>query len=126
MKKLILSLTALSILGLVSIGGFAQGTDLKERVTFRDKVWVNTTAIEPGDYLVKYDAKTGELAIVNGKKVIATAKASVKTNDKKATGDALLTSTTSSGTKLNGLRFNGQREEIVITDVSAEMSKANQ
>jgi len=126
MKKLIMSLMAVSMMGLVSVGGFAQGKNLKEKVTFRDKLWVNTTAIEPGDYVVKYDASTGEITILNGKKVVATAKATVKTNEKSATGDALLTSTTPAGTQLNGMRFGGQHEEIMITDMSAQMSKSNQ
>ena len=126
MKKLIMSLMAVSIMGLVSVGGFAQGKNLKEQVTFREKLWVNTTAVEPGNYVVKFDANTGEVTILNGKKVVATAKATVKTNDKSATSDALMTNTTSAGTKLTGLRFGGQHEEIMITDISAEMSKANQ
>lgn len=124
MKKLIMSLTAISMMGLVTIGGFAQGKDLKEHISFRDKVWVNSTEVEPGDYLVKYDAKTGEVTILNGKKVVATAKATIMTSDKAFTNDALLTSMTSTGTKLTGIRLGGQREEIMITDMSAEMSKS--
>lgn len=126
MKKLIMSVMAISIMGLVSASGFAQGKNLKEQVTFNEKIWVNTTAIERGEYLVKYDANTGEITILNGKKVIATAKATVKTNDKAFTSDALLTVTTPEGTKLTGLRLGGQHEEIMITDMAAEMSKANQ
>lgn len=120
MKKLIISLMAVSIMGLVSLGGFAQGKSLKERVSFRDTMWVNSTSVEPGNYLVKYDAKTGELSILDGKKVLATAKATVKTSDKSFTSDALLTTTTPMGTKLTGIRLRGMREEIVITEMAVE------
>ncbi|MEP7342126.1 MAG: hypothetical protein ABI977_30630 [Acidobacteriota bacterium] len=126
MKKLIMSLMAVSIMGLVSFSGFAQGKNLKEEVTFNEKLWVNNTAVERGDYLVKYDANTGEITILDGKKVVATAKATVRTNDKAFTSDALLITTTPEGNKVTGFRLGGQHEEIMITEMATEMSKANQ
>lgn len=114
---------AVAITTLASIGVFAQGKNLQEQVTFRQETWINNTSVEAGNYLVKYDAQTGEVAILDGKKVVATAKATVRTSEKSFTSDALLTSTTPAGTKLTGIRFGGQREEIMITDLTAEMDK---
>lgn len=125
MKRLMMSLMAVAMMSLASLSTFAQGKNLKEQVTFRETMWINSTSVEPGQYLVKYDATTGEISILDGNKVVATAKATVKTNDKSFTSDALLTSTTPSGMKLTGIRLGGQREEIVITDMTVEMGKDN-
>ena len=121
MKKLILSMMAVGIVGLASLSGFAQGKDLKENITIREAIWVNSTSVEPGDYLVRYDAKTGEATIYDGKRLVVTAKATIRTSEKPFAGDALLTATTPAGTKLTGLRLGGQREEIMFTDVSVEV-----
>jgi hypothetical protein len=123
MKKLILGIMAVGIVGLASLSGYAQGKDLKENITIRETVWVNSTSVEPGEYLVKYDAKTGEATVYDGKRVVVTAKATIKTSDKSFASDALLTTTTSTGTKLIGVRLGGQREEIMITDMAVEMNK---
>jgi hypothetical protein len=120
MKKLILGIMAVGIVGLASLSGYAQGKDLKENITIRETVWVNSTSVEPGEYLVKYDAKTGEATVYDGKRVVVTAKATIKTSDKSFASDALLTTT---GTKLIGVRLGGQREEIMITDMAVEMNK---
>lgn len=102
------------------MGAFAQGKNLKEEITIRETIWVNSTSLQAGSYLVKYDAKTGEVTILDGKTVVATAKATVKTNDKSFTSDALLTTKTPMGVKLTGIRLGGQREEIMITDMAVE------
>lgn len=114
---------AVAMISSASVGAFAQGKNLKEQVTFRQEVWVNNTSVEAGNYLVKYDAQTGEMTISDGKKVVATAKATIKTSEKSFTSDALLTSTTPAGTKLTGIRFGGQHEELAITDLTAEIDK---
>jgi hypothetical protein len=120
MKKQIMGLMAVSIMSLVSLSAFAQGKNLKEEITFKETTWVNSTSIQPGSYLVRYDAKTGEISVMDGKEVVATAKATVKTNDKSFTSDALLTTTTPMGRKLTGIRLGGHREEILITDMTVE------
>lgn len=122
MKKLILSIMAVGIVGLASLSGFAQGKDLKEQITIREAIWVNSTSVEPGAYLVKYDAKTGEASIYDGKRLVVTVKATIKTSEKPFAGDALLTITTPTGTKLTGVRLGGQHEEIMFTNMSVEVS----
>ncbi len=125
MKKLIMSLMAFSIIALVSVNALAQGKNLKEEVTFKQDVWINTTSVKPGTYIAEYNAQSGEVNFLDSKKkVVATAKATVTTSEKKFPGDALMTTTTPNGSKLTGIRLGGQREEIVITDTSAQMSKS--
>lgn len=123
MKTLMMSLMAIAMMSLASVGVFAQGKNLKEQVTFKQEMWINNTSVEAGSYLVKYDAQSGELTILDGKKVVATAKATIRTSEKPFTSDAFLTSTTPAGTKLTGIRLGGQHEEIMITDLTAEMDK---
>lgn len=125
MKRLILSITAVAILSLASLGIFAQGKNLNERVTFREPVWVNTTLIEPGQYVVTYDAQTGDMSIIDGNKLIVTAKATIKTYGNPFARGVILTSPTPEGRKLAGIRLAGQREEIFITDLTAEIDNSS-
>lgn len=124
MKKLIMSLMAFSIIALVSLNTLAQGKNLKEEVKFTQDTWVNNTSVKAGTYIAEYNAQSGEINFLDSKKkVVATAKATVKTSEKKFAGDALMTSTTPNGSKLTGIRLGGQREEIMITE-TAQMSKS--
>jgi hypothetical protein len=122
MQKLILSIMAVGIVGLASLSGIAQAKDLKEQITIREAIWVNSTSVEPGNYLVKYDAKTGEATIYDGKRLVVTAKATIKTSEKPFASDSLLTTTTPAGTRLTGIRLGGQHEEIMFTDVVVEVN----
>ena len=123
MKRVTINLMVVAIMSLASLGAFAQGKNLNERVTFRGTMWVNSTSVEPGQYVVKYDAQTGEMTILDRNKVIVTAKATVKTSEKSFADGVILTSATPGGRKLTGIRLAGQREEIFITDLTAEMDK---
>jgi hypothetical protein len=118
MRKLTISFMVVSLLCLLNVGALAYAKDLKEHMTFSDDVMVGNTLVKKGDYLVKYDAQTSEVSFVDLKKhkVIATAMATVKVNNKKAESDALYTMKTPAGEKLTGLRLGGQREELIISD----------
>jgi predicted Co/Zn/Cd cation transporter (cation efflux family) len=116
MKKITIGLMVASLLCLLSTGILAQEKDLKEHFTFGDDLLVNTTLVKKGTYLIRYSAENGEMSIMDGDRVVARAKATVTTNDKKFAQDALLTTTTPMGKKLLGLRLGGQHEEITIND----------
>jgi len=118
MRRLIFSFMVVSLFSLLNIGALAYARDLKEHITFSDDVMVGNTVVKKGDYLIKYNTQTSELSFVdlNKNKVVATAMASVKVNDKKAESDALYTMKTATGEKLTGLRLGGQREELIISD----------
>lgn len=119
MKNMKTIFTAMSLLCLLSIGIAAKDNDLKEHVTFKQKVWVNNTLVKPGDYLIRYDAAAGIMKIMKGDNVVAEARATVTVNDDKFDQDALLMSTTSKGDVLTGIRLGGQREELHLTEVTA-------
>ena len=120
MKKLIMRLVVVLIMGLVSLDAFAQGENLEQKVSFRGRMWVGNTNVEPGQYLAKYDANTGEISIIAHKMVIATAKATVKRNNRYSVGNAFLANTTPMGERLTGIRVRGSYDEIVITNIPIE------
>ena len=121
MRKLTTSLIAAGVLALLSIGAFADDKDkmLKEHFEFTNDVMVGKTMVKKGFYLVKYNTQTGMMTIVDegeGKKVIATAKATVKTNDKDFDKDEILTKTVSGHEVLTGLRLGGKKEELTLVE----------
>lgn len=118
MKKLTLMLTAISFLCLMSVAFAANDKDLKEHVTFNEKVWVNNTLVKPGKYLIRYDAAMGVMKVMEGDEVVAEAKATVRIHDEKFHQDALLTTDTSKGEVLTGIRLGGQHEEIQLTEMT--------
>src|SRR5581483_10151164 len=103
MRKLTGTLAAVSLACLLSVTALAGGKDLKEHVSFFKDVMVGSTMVEKGDYLIKYDAETGEM----------------KVNDKKAEHDMLYLTATPTGDKLTSVKLGGQHEEIVIADTVA-------
>jgi len=121
MKKFRTILTAISFLCLLSIGIVADGKDLKEHVTFTQKIWVNDTLVEPGRYLIRYDAAMGVMKIMEGDEVVAQAQATVTVNDEKFDQDAVLLNTTSKGEVLTGIRLGGQREELHLSEITASV-----
>lgn len=125
MKKFRTILTAISFLCLLSIGIVANGKDLKEHVTFTQKIWVNDTLVEPGRYLIRYDAAMGVMKIMEGDDVVAQAQATVTVNDEKFDQDAVLLNTTSKGEVLTGIRLGGQREELHLSEITAEADTYN-
>ncbi|HEX8998672.1 MAG TPA: hypothetical protein VGB07_02160, partial [Blastocatellia bacterium] len=106
---------------LLSIGIVANGKDLKEHVTFTQKIWVNDTLVEPGRYLIRYDAAMGVMKIMEGDEVVAQAQATVTVNDEKFDQDAVLLNTTSKGEVLTGIRLGGQREELHLSEIIASV-----
>lgn len=121
MRKVSYCLMAACVLTLLTVGVFADDKDkmLKEHFEFNNDVMVGNTWVKKGFYLVKYNTETGMLKIVDesdGKKIIATAKASLKVNDKDFDRDEIITRTASGHNMLTGLRLGGQKEELMLTE----------
>ena len=121
MNRIKTGLMAICILSLLSIGALADDHDkmLKEHFEFTSNVMVGNTMVKKGYYLVKHNAETGMMKIVdakNHKKVLATAKATVKMSDKDFERDEILTKTASGNEYLTGLRLGGQKEELTLTE----------
>src|ERR1700694_31241 len=77
---------ALAISALASVSAFAGSKDKvkKETVTFTSDVMVNGTLVKAGDYEVKFDETTGELAILKDGKVKAKTAARLEQRTDKA------------------------------------------
>jgi len=118
MNKIANIFVSFSLLCLLSAGALADHKDLKEHVTISEKMYVNGTKVKPGKYLVRYNSDSGDMQLEMNGKVVVTAKATVVVNNDKFDQDALLTTTTASGTQLTGIRLGGQHEEIHISDVT--------
>lgn len=121
MRKVSMSVLSVCALLILSLGALADDKDkiLKEHFEFSNDVMVGNTMVKKGFYLVKYNTETGMLKVVDegeGKKIVATAKATMKMNDKNFEHDEILTSTASGHSMLTGLRLGGQKEELMLTE----------
>ena len=120
------SLLVVCALSLLCLGVLADDKDkvLKEHVQFSQDVMIGNTTVQKGYYLIKYNTESGMMKVIDesdGKKVIATAKATVKMNDKDFEHDEVLTKNVSGQEMLTGLRLGGQKEELTLTDNVASL-----
>ncbi len=124
MKKLSNTILAICALAIFSFGAFADDHDkmLKEHFEFTSDVMVGNTMVKKGHYLVKYNTETGMVKVIDEsdkKKVIATAKATVKMNEKDFARDEIITRDMSGHAMLVGLRLGGQKEELTLSESSS-------
>ena len=110
------SILAVFVLSLLTFGAFADdhGKILKDNFEFSRDVLVGSTQVKKGKYQVKYNTQTGVVSIFEGSKVVASAKATMKVNDKDFDKDEILTTETAGNVVLTGLRLGGQREELML------------
>lgn len=92
----------------------AEAKDRSKTVNFTENVLVNNTLVEKGAYQIKFDANTNEVTIMKGRQVVATAKAEVRTMDKKAPYNSVSFSASERGKVLTGITFEGDNRMIVI------------
>lgn len=116
MKKLLSSIVAVSIIGVISLSVFGRDTDIKEHFEFRHDMLVGTTLVKKGRYLVRYDVITKQMTVLDGDRLVASVPATMKLYDKSFDSDALLTADTPAGLRLTGLRLGGQREELILSE----------
>lgn len=120
MKRITSGFVSLSFLCLLSVSALANHNDLKEHITVSDKIYVNGVKVKPGRYTVRYNAESGDMTLSRNDKVVVTAKATVTTNADKFDSDALLLRDGANGSELTGIRLGGQREELTISQMTAE------
>ena len=110
------TLAALMICALASISVFAAAKDKvkTENVTFVSDVMVNGTLVKPGDYQVKFNEETGELAIMKDGKVKAKTTAHLQSRSDKAKNTSFRTVDKGSIAELIGITFGGSNQEMVV------------
>jgi len=121
------TLAALMICALASIAVFAAGKDKvkTETVTFTSDVMVNGTLVKAGDYQVKFNEQTGELAILKDGKVKAKTTAQLQSRNEKAKNTAVRTSAKGGVDELTGLSFGGSNQDLVVGASSGAVTGNN-
>ena len=118
------TVVALALVALVAIGAFAAGKDKvrRETVTLFSDVTVNGTLLKAGTYDIKFDEKTGELAILKDGKVKAKANMRAEERSDKARITAVRTANNGSIAELIGVTFAGSTQNLVLSGNSGAVT----
>lgn len=110
------TLAVLMISALASIGVFAAAKDKvkTESVTFPSDVMVNGTLVKAGDYQIKFNEETGELAIMKNGKVKAKTTAHLQARSEKAKNTSVRTIDKGSIAELIGFTFGGSNQDLLV------------
>jgi hypothetical protein len=111
MKAFMHGVLALAVCALFSVSVFADKDKVKKHVTFADDTMVNGTMVKAGDYELKFNEETGELDIIKGNKVVATATGHMETIDAKANTTAYRVI----ANQLISVSFSGSNKELVLS-----------
>jgi len=121
------TLAALMICALASIAVLAAGKDKvkSETVTFTSHVMVNGTLLKAGEYQVKFNEQTGELAILKDGKVKAKTTAQLQARSEKAKQTVVRTLDKGSVAELIGFSFGGSTQDLVVGASSGAVTGNN-
>jgi len=114
--KHFLSVLVAIIVGGVLAASIALADHKRATFTFDTSVMVNGTLVKPDTYQLVFDNKTNQLAIKKEGKTIVTAAAHLEQRDAKAEQTEVLTLQNGDTSILTGVRFAGQRQEVVIAN----------
>ena len=109
-RHFFLGLMIFALAGFVALGKEHDKVK-KEHLTFATDVVVNGTAVKAGDYDVSFNAQTGDLEILKGKKVVAKTTARL---EQRADGKAHETRITMNNDQLVSIVFSGEDHNIVV------------
>jgi hypothetical protein len=96
----------------------------KGNLQLSDSVTINGTTLKPGDYKLQWEGSgpNVELSILRGKNVLAKVSAHVVDLPTPASNDAAVVRREDSGQKsLTGIRFQGKKTALEISEASASM-----
>ena|SRR5258708_40281824 len=107
---------ALMICALASIAVSAAAKDKvrTETVRFASDVMVNGTLVKAGEYQVKFNEQTGELAILKNGKVKAKTTAQLQSRSEKAKNTQVRTLVKDGVAELIGFSFDGSNQDVVV------------
>jgi len=109
-------LAILAALALLSpLGAFAQEKS-HHSVDISDTVKIGNTQLKPGDYKVEWQGMgpNVQVSFLQYGKTIATAPATLQTNDNQVTQDDIVTDTSSSPERLREIDFGHQKEALLF------------
>lgn len=107
---------ALMICALASIAAFAATKDKvkTESVTFPSDIMVNGTLVKAGEYQLRFNEETGELAIVKNGKVKAKTTAHFQARSDKAKNTSVRTLDKGTTAELVSVTFGGSNQDVVL------------
>jgi hypothetical protein len=107
---------ALMICALASIAVVTAAKDKvkAETVTFTEDTMVNGNLVKAGEYQVKFNEQTGELAILKDGKVKAQTTAQLQLRSDKAKNTAVRTLDKGGVAELIGFSFGGSKQDLVV------------
>jgi len=115
------SITRIAVVALVAtlgcVSAFAKSK--QKTVEFPKDIKVNGTTINKGTYAIKFDEETNELSIVDGKKVLARAAATLAKRDRKASRFMLHSTGSGNELQLTGITFAGADQDVVVSGSQA-------
>jgi hypothetical protein len=118
------TVVALAMVALVAVGALAASKDKvkKETVTLGSDVTVSGTLVKAGTYEIKFDEKTGELAILKDGKVKAKATVRAEERRDKAQVTAVRTANNGNIAELIGVTFAGSTQNLVLSGNSGAVT----
>lgn len=110
------TLVALSVCALLAVGAFAggKGKIKTESVTFGSDVMVNGTLLKAGNYQLKFNEETSELAILKDGKVKVKTTAHFAPRSDKASSTTVRTLEKDNVAELIGFTFGGSNQDLVV------------
>ncbi len=115
------------VLGLAILLAASAFAGTKGDLQISDPVTVNGTTLKPGEYRLQWDGNgpNVELSFIQGKKVIAKAPAHIVELQSPAANDAaVITSTDKGARSLAGIRFQGKKIALDLTESGEAMQVA--
>ena len=113
-----ITILTIFVVSLLSIGALADDNDkiLKDSFEFSRDVTVGNTLVKKGRYVVKFNAQTSMVSIIDDKaNVVVTARATMKMNAQNFDKDEILFTESGDKVVLTGLRLGGQKEELTLS-----------
>ena len=104
-------------------GVAALATTLTREVAFSRALTVNGAPVKAGTYKVTFDDQTGQLTVLDGKKVVAQAPARL---DNLKGGSGYTTRTVGGSTILIGVFMGGDNQATILNDADLPTSSSNQ
>lgn len=119
------TLIAFMVCVLASITAFADNVK-KGSFTLTSEVVVNGTVLKAGDYDVKFNEQTNELAILKDGKVKVKTTGRLEARNEKAKTTTIRTRTQGNVDELIAVTFSGAMQDVVVTSPGASVNGSNQ
>ncbi len=105
-------IVAFMLVTLCSVGAFAKSR--RTTVSFTVDTKVNGTVVKSGTYEALFNDETGELSLLNGRKVVVKTATRLEMRDRKARATEFQTRKAEMGVELVSITFRGSDQNVVV------------